>query len=83
MSRYEGKRQMSIVKVRKGVVFRKEKLDVAIRRPHKHVMFLIKKGGTSILKIRRDVTLLREDRIMSILRVGKVVWLLVQIGIFL
>jgi len=48
---------MSIVKVRKDVVFLKEKWNVAIRRAHKHVMFLIKKGGTSILKIRREVTL--------------------------
>jgi len=45
--------------------------------------FLLKKGGTFILKIRRDVTLLREQRDMSVLRVSKAVRLLVQMGIFL
>jgi hypothetical protein len=33
---------MSIVKVRKDVMFLKEKWDVAVRTPHKHVTFLIK-----------------------------------------
>jgi hypothetical protein len=45
--------------------------------------FSLKKGDISILKIRRDVTLLREEKNMSILRVSKAVRLLEQIGIFL
>ena len=32
---------MSILKVRKDVMILKEKWDVAIRRPNKHVMYLI------------------------------------------
>ena len=47
---------MSIVKVRKAALFLREKWDLAIRRAHKYLTFLIKNGGTSILKIRRDVT---------------------------
>jgi len=42
-----------------------------------------KNAGTFILKIRRDVTLLREERDMSVLRVSKAVRLLVQMGILL
>jgi hypothetical protein len=34
---------MSIMKVRKDVIFLKEKLDVAIRMPPKYVTILIKK----------------------------------------
>ena len=75
---------MSIVKVVGiAVMFLNEKWHVAIRRPHKHITFLIKKGGTTILNICRDVTLLREDRFISVLRVSKVFRLLVQMGIFL
>ena len=64
-------------------MFLQEKWDVAIRRPHKHVTRLIKKVGTSIMKIRRVLTLLREEKDISILRVGRAVGLLVQILIFL
>jgi hypothetical protein len=35
---------MAIVKVRKHVVFLKEECDVSIRRPHKRVKFLLKRG---------------------------------------
>ena len=46
-------------------------------------LFRLKERGISILKIDRDFTLLREERDMSIVRVSKAVWLLVQLGIFL
>jgi len=36
---------MTILKVHKDVMFLKEELDVAKRRPHKHVTFLIRKGA--------------------------------------
>jgi len=36
---------MSIMKLRKDVIFLKENLDVSIRTPPKHVTFLIKKGA--------------------------------------
>ena len=74
---------MSIVKARKDVIFLKKKLDVSIRRPSKHIRFLNKKGGTSIPKIRINVTVLRVEMVMSILRVSKVITLCVQMGIFL
>jgi len=44
---------------------------VAVRRSHKHVTFLVQIGGTFILKIRRDGTLLRKKMFISILRVGR------------
>ena len=62
--------------VRKDVMFLKEKWDVSIRRPHNHITFLIEKGGKFILKIRRDVTLLRKERDVSTVRVSKAVRLL-------
>ena len=75
---------MPIVKVvRIDVMFLKEKWRVAIRRPHKRITFLIKKGGTTILNICRDDNLLREERFISVLRVSKVFRSLLQMGIFL
>ena len=59
----------SVLTVRKDVMFLREMWDVAIRTPHKHVAILCLKNGTSILKIHRDVTLLREVRNMCIVRV--------------
>ena len=53
-------RDMSIVKVSKEVMFEKEKWVVAVRRPHKYDKFLIKEGGTFIMKIVQNVTLMRE-----------------------
>jgi hypothetical protein len=57
-------------------VLLKEQLAVAIWRPHKHVAVLIKKGGTFVLKIPKDVTLLKEEGDRSIVRVGKAVSIL-------
>ena len=36
---------MSLVKVRKEVMFLEEKCHVSVGKPHKHVTFLIKKGA--------------------------------------
>ena len=55
---------------------------MAIRKPHKHIMFLLKIVYICS-EVRTDVTLLSEERVMSILRVRKAVRLLVQLGIFL
>ena len=63
------------MKVRKEFMFLNEKWLVAVRRPHKHLTI---KKGTSLLKIRRDVTLLRKERFMCILRVRKAVRFLVK-----
>ena len=52
---------------------------MAVGRPHKHVRFLIKRG-TFILIICRDVTLLREESFISVLKVHKAVRILVEKG---
>jgi len=69
------------VKVRKDVVFLMEEWDVAIRKPHKLVTFLLKIVYI-YTEVRTDVTLLSEEKVMSILRVCEAVRLLVQSGIF-
>ena len=70
------------MKFPKDVMFLMEKWHVAIRKPHKHIMFLLKIVYICS-EVRTDVTLLSEERVMSILRVRKAVRLLVQLGIFL
>jgi hypothetical protein len=45
ISRYWGKRHIYIVKICNNVLFLKENLDLAIRRPHINVTFLNKKGA--------------------------------------
>jgi hypothetical protein len=61
---------MFIVRMCKDVLFVKEKSDISIWWPHKHVTCLFKKGGTSVLKIHRNVPLLSGGMFMSIVRVS-------------
>ena len=55
---------MTILKVRNDVVFMKEKWDVAVRRAHLHVMYLIKKGHIDAESTQRcNVTKGRVDHV--------------------